>query len=145
MEIRKINNKIINGYPKINEFNKKDFKKHVQRKWAKTVISSFVFWILMKSTKSKASVMLSGDFIFYREVNPKYELLNKGSGIFKVLSIVLLILSLILATIKKYKNKEGLNTKLTNRKMIILYIVTAISIIAFVTLMIMLNTVPKYL
>ena len=129
MEIKKIDNKVINEYPKMNQFNKNDLKRYVPTKWTKMGISSFVFGILMKATKSNAisinEITIDGGVPLdgVARVDPIYQLLDTGAGIFKGLSIILLIASIILATIKKHKNKKEKTTKLTNKKINILYII----------------------
>jgi len=55
MEIRKIDNEIINDYPKMNEFNKQDLKKHIPKKWIKFGLSSVIFSMIMKATKTYAN------------------------------------------------------------------------------------------
>ena len=138
MEIKKIDNEVINEYPKMNEFNKKDLKKYLPTKWAKIGISSFVFGILMKATKTNATININelelGGTAQILTPDPTYLLLNTGTEISKVLSIFLLILSVIFISIKKYKNKKEKNTKLTNKRMKILYIITGISILISIIL-----------
>ena len=138
MEIKKMDNEVINEYPKMNEFNKKDLKKYVPTKWAKIGISSFVFGILMKATKTNALSAFSNEMTVdggYRVKQPiEYFLEDIGPVVFKVLSIILLITSILLTAIKKYKNKKEKTTKLTNKKMKILYIITVISILISIIL-----------
>lgn len=142
MEIKRIDNEVINEYPKMNEFNNKDLKKYLPKKWTKLGISSFVFGLLMKATKSNAininEITIDGGFPISEggvvRVDPAYQLLDTGAGIFKWLSIILLIASIILTTIKKHKNKKEKTTKLTNKKIKVLYIITGISILISIIL-----------
>lgn len=153
MEIKKVDNEIINEYPKMKDFNKKDLKKYVPLKWSKIGLSSFVFGILMRTTKLKASehifsidnewldgvgrVEIEGGII--REINPIYEISEKGTFIFSILTILLVVISIILTFVKKIKDKKGLNTKLTNKKLKILYIITGVSIVICMFLIILYN------
>ena len=145
MEIRNVNNEIINEYPKMTEFNKKDLKKYIPQKWAKIGVSSFVFEILMRATKSKAinanKLSIDGGLQVQGvlQFDPMYELLNNVAGIFKGVSIILLIISIILTTIKKHKNRNEKTTELTNKKMKIFYIITGIFILITIGLIIVLK------
>ena len=150
MEIKRIDNEVINEYPKMNEFNKKDLKRYVPRKWTKLGVTTLIFSIIMKATKVKAISV--GNVTFpegielggvARRYNPVYLYLQTGSNIFKITSILLLAISAICSIVKKYKNKKGKNTKLTNKKMKILYIVTSISILICVVLTILSRVVNK--
>lgn len=145
MEIKKIDNEVINEYPKMNQFNKNDLKRYVPAKWTKMGISSFIFGILMKATKINAininEITIDGGAPMVTAgvlpIDPVYQSLNLGSEILKGLSTILLIISIILTIIKKHKNRKEKPTKLTNKKIKILYIITGISILISIILKIM--------
>ena len=136
MKIKNINNEVINEYPKINGFDKKKLKKYIPSKWSKLGLTTLIFNIIMKVPKVNARIdvnRIDGGFpheeIVEIEKNPIYGVLDKGNVIFKTVSFLLLILSILFTIIKLYKNKKGQSTKLTNTKMKILYIITAIIVI----------------
>lgn len=150
MEIKKIDNEIINKYPKMNEFNKKGLKKYVPSKWAKINLLSLIFATLIKGSSANAlsNIEFPNDLQLAGVVainNPVYETSKKGTPIFIVLSICFLLLSIILTAIKKHKTKKELTTKITSKKLKILYIITVISIIMSITLIILSNTVSPWL
>ena len=153
MEIKRIDNEVINEYPKMNELNKKDLKKYVPKKWTKIGVTTLIFSIIMKATKVKATTPRIGNVTFpdgielgggVRRYNPVYLYLQTGSNIFKITSILLLAISAICSIVKKCKNKQEKDTKLTNKRMKILYIVTSISILICVVLTILSRVVNKF-
>ena len=137
MELKRVNNEIINEYPKINEVN----EKNKIRKWKKFSLTAVLMSLIIKTTNiyGISNLEIMGDFVVEPpleegviQVNPLWSFLKTGSKVLKITSLFLIFISIILTVIKK-KNKES---KLTKKKLMFVYILTGISVIVCIGLII---------